>query len=102
MKVYLLHRDRDFDLAAGQRFVTIVLSKVGCDLGGNSFLAGVNLPNDFDKFFWRHAFEDISAGSGFKGTLDFHVTSKGGQDDDASLRKFRSNRNHGVDATHVG
>src|SRR5262249_32607628 len=93
---------QDFGLALSELFVAEVLGQICGDIWGELLFAGVDLPDDFHNFLWRHALEEVSASSGVKSATDLYISGKGSQYDDSSFRKFRANGDQCVDAAHVG
>src|SRR5215470_3702792 len=93
---------KDLHFARCKWIVAEVFSQVGRYLRRNPLLAGMDLANGIQQFTGRHTLQHVTAGSGFKRTLNFHITGKGGQHDDTSFRELRPYRDDCVDATHVG
>src|SRR5712675_1196755 len=76
-------------------------SRFSNNFGWKVCSARVHLANDFHQVFGRHAFEQVSARSSVKGPFNFRIIGESRQNDDAGLRKFRSDRNHRVNAAHI-
>src|SRR5262249_32583543 len=93
---------KNLHFALGKLLVAVMFSQIGRDLGRNSLFPGMDLANCLQQFVGRHTLQHITTSSGFEGALNLHIPGKGGEHDDASIREFRPNADHGIDASHVG
>src|ERR1700723_3698061 len=77
-----------------------------CQMGGNLkrdvFLPCMNLPDNLYKLLRRHGLEHITLSPCLQCSLDFDVSFKGSQHDDAGIRKLSANCYHSVNAADIG
>ena len=81
-----------FKFSTRKIVVSQVLCEPSCYLGGHIPTSSVNRTDHAQKLIFRHAFEDVSGGSGPERTLNFAITVGGSQKNDARLRKLAANR----------
>src|SRR5215831_8300719 len=92
----------DVELARRQARAAHSCCQAFGDGGRNAAEAGMHCSNCFEQFFRKHAFQQISAGTGLQGAVDVFVAVVGGQYDDPRGWKLLSNCNDRIDAAHAG
>src|SRR5580658_11316374 len=90
-----------FQFARGKSVRRMMFSHRKRNLRWNSLLARVHAADCIYEILPQRAFEEISASSGIESLGGLDITFIGRQHDDASIRKFFSNRDGRDDAIHL-
>jgi|SRR5688572_20458966 len=96
------HMLENINFPVRQRFVAEMLRQMSSDLGGNFLLPDMNLSDHIDKLLRRHVLQQVRTGAGLKSAMDFNITLKSRQHDDARIREFASDCNQRIDAADIG
>src|SRR6185503_20807586 len=78
-----------------------MLGEMGSNIGRNALFAGVCLADDLNKLFCRRGLEQITAGAGREGALDFHVAFEGGKHYNASIRIIIPDGNQRINSADI-
>jgi len=92
---------QDVELTIRERFLADMLGEMGSDLRRNALLPRIDLPDGLKHLFGRHALQQVPLRARSQSTLDLHIACEHRQQDDPSVRGFRPDREHDVDAAGI-